>query len=723
MPKHTTTIDLISRRHPEWQEHQLRWRWLLDSLEGGERYRQAVYGYDRRGLPVRNMVRHKREYPDPRDGIDTLYGSMAAPNAPAIDAVGMTTDDDYELRRARTPVPTFVAEAVETHLARVYAREVTRKGPDHLTQWWSNVDGCGTSMDQWMADTVAPMLLTLGQIDLCMDHPPPPEGEEISTRADLERLGLDRCLATFILPENMLWWALDETGNRYAECLVREFQETDAGLVACYRHWTADGSTLYDADGDVVSGTTHPFGRVPIVRVFDSRKPRCRNVGQSRYEGVAERQREYYNRDSELILSDTTQAHPLLQGPEDFLQSDGTIPIGPSWLLPKKKNSNGNATTYEGFDVVDFPKDGADSIRKNKADIRDDVDRDSALVRPEGNGGRAKSGLAKLIDHRDGNNRLAKIARVLNRAEQAIARLALLVLGDGEVGPEDSAEVVINYPADFDLFTAGEVAEAASEFQALVARSGALPMTEGMMLSRLVRLCLPGLGDGQYARCDEEIRAYIAERSKGRTAPVVQEDITFGDTHRSGAAATMMGVPGMSSREGGHRSRRKNLNPGGASRPSHASSKRKGGVDHATLRYLGLVRGDRPGVGRGEPRGRRDRPRDPGPFPPPILIRERRTHHVFPSVAEESRSRGGSLRGGGEHLASRAGGAARAGRSGPARPGSPRIHAREEDRLRELAEKDRRVADLEKSCKAAVRDRELATALAGARWSRGPRRN
>ena len=32
---------------------------MLDSLEGGERYRQAVYGYDRRGLPVRNLVRHK----------------------------------------------------------------------------------------------------------------------------------------------------------------------------------------------------------------------------------------------------------------------------------------------------------------------------------------------------------------------------------------------------------------------------------------------------------------------------------------------------------------------------------------------------------------------------------------------------------------------------------------------------------------------------------------
>ena len=47
--KSTTSIALIDRRHPEWQTHQVRWRWLLDSWEGGEAYRRAVYGYDPRG--------------------------------------------------------------------------------------------------------------------------------------------------------------------------------------------------------------------------------------------------------------------------------------------------------------------------------------------------------------------------------------------------------------------------------------------------------------------------------------------------------------------------------------------------------------------------------------------------------------------------------------------------------------------------------------------------
>jgi hypothetical protein len=271
---------------------------------------------------------------------------------------------------------------------------------------------------------------------------------------------------------------------------------------------------------------------VPIVRVFDRRKPRCKNIGQSRYESVAERQREYYNRDSELILSDTTQAHPLLQGPEDYVQADGTIPIGPSWLLPKKKNTQGGASTYEGFDVVAFPKEGAESIRKNKADLREDVDRDSALVRPTGRDGLSQSGLAKMMDHQDGNNRLAKVAKVLANAERAIAELALVVLGDGWT--DSPAPIRIAYPADFDLSTAADVASAIADFQAIIARSGTLPLTEGLLLNRLVRLCLPGLTDTQYGSCESEIRDLL-KRKGGNQAieATVPHEYIREDLHQS----------------------------------------------------------------------------------------------------------------------------------------------------------------------------------------------
>jgi hypothetical protein len=510
----------IDRPHTEWLLFQLRWRWLLDSWEGGEAYRMAVYGFDIHGMPVRNLIRHKREYPS---SFDASFSPQSG-RPPGSDQANQATDDDYELRRARTPVPTFVAEAVEAHLARIFSREVHRDGPERLVGWWRNVDGRGTTIDQWMSATVAPLLLVLGQLDIILDHPPLPEGELVQSRADEVRLGLDTCVASYVLPENLVWWTLDRLGN-YRECLIREIQD-DA--VVLWRYWNSRSWMLFDQAGTVRTGPVdHPFGRVPIVRVFDRRRPRFRNIGLPRYEVIAELQREYYNRDSELILSDTTQAHPLLQGPEDYVQPDGTVPIGPNWLLPKKKNASGGGVTYEGFDVVQFPKDGAESIRLNKADLRDAADRAALLLKPAGAGATtgvtvAQSGISKRLDQAAGNYLLSKIAAMLGRAERQVAELALVVLDDGtgtsansglSEGAAPRQSIKVHYPTQFDLFTAEELARTIVQFQGILAAAGNAPETEGELLQKLIRLMLPGLEDEEYAEFDAEIEGYLQSRA------------------------------------------------------------------------------------------------------------------------------------------------------------------------------------------------------------------
>ena len=145
-----------------------------------------------------------------------------------------------------------------------------------------------------------------------------------------------------------------------------------------------------------------------------------------------------------------------MQGPEDFVKADGTVPIGPNWLLPKKKNTHGGAATYEGFDVVPFPKDGAESIRLNKADLRDAADRAALLTKPAGASGTGgstvgQSGVSKRIDQAAGNDLLSKIAAVLGRAEMQLAELALTVMGDGAVSTDDREAVRVQYPTAFDL--------------------------------------------------------------------------------------------------------------------------------------------------------------------------------------------------------------------------------------------------------------------------------
>ena len=93
-----------------------------------------------------------------------------------------------------------------------------------------------------------------------------------------------------------------------------------------YRLWNATESILFSFDGtEVIERVPHPYGRVPIVRLMDLKKHRTPNIGKSRYEAIAEYQREYYNRDSELILSDTLASPPVISpAPKTFARL--TIP-------------------------------------------------------------------------------------------------------------------------------------------------------------------------------------------------------------------------------------------------------------------------------------------------------------------------------------------------------------------------------------------------------------
>ena len=76
-----------------------------------------------------------------------------------------------------------------------------------------------------MRETVAPLLLVLGCLDICLDHPKAPPGETVTTRADEIAPGPRHAASRHTsCPMNMVWWRTDAAG-RYIECLVREYQD------------------------------------------------------------------------------------------------------------------------------------------------------------------------------------------------------------------------------------------------------------------------------------------------------------------------------------------------------------------------------------------------------------------------------------------------------------------------------------------------------------------
>lgn len=553
---------VVKRRHGDWGENQFRWRWLADSYEGGNRYRNAIYGVDRKGLPNRNLVRHNREYPDPQKFANNYYGGFPSVMGIAPETAGMIAvadgvgpwpgqlgasptatalDDEYELRRARTPPPEWVAECVGIHLSKVFDQEVHRDWPSDLTAWALDVDGRGTPFDDWIRETVAPLLLVCGNLDICLDHPQKPPGANVVTRADEVALGLDKCIASYIMPENMLWWRLDNAG-RYAECLVREYvdaadradvdddghaidpdatsKEAEAWRRSYvrYRLWSATESVLFSFDGgEILERTPHTYGRVPIVRLIDQRKHRSPHIGKSRYEAVAEYQIAYYNLDSESIFSNTLQAHPSLSGPEDYCKADNTLTVGPGNILPKKKNQEGGG--YEGWDYVSPPKDPADSLRKDKQALVDLKDRAACLTKPAGVAGTSansvsQSGTSKELDSHTGHKQLTSIARSLAKSERAIAEFASIVLRNRTPTQADRDAIIVVYPAKFELYSAAELIDSTTKLQLVFASAGEAPLVEGLAIRSIVRQLLLGLTDKEYEELDDEIDVVLATKSQ-----------------------------------------------------------------------------------------------------------------------------------------------------------------------------------------------------------------
>jgi len=510
---------LIDRRHPEWRRHHIRWKWLLDTLEGGDVYRNEIYGYDTALQPIRNLIRHPHEYPDPRQRF--TYGPLGRPAG--TDQYAQATDGPYELRRARTPAPTHLKRTLAKHLSKVFGQDAKRSGPPEVEAWWEDVDGARSEMRTWMRDVIAPLVLTLGQLDVICDHPELPEGVEpadIRTNADAEKYDLNRVVASYILPENILWWKLNARGE-YLELLIEEPLEEGGRR---YRHWTPKDWTLYDHRGNEVERQDHPYGRPPIIRIFDKRRPRCKNVGMPRYEDICEIARESYNAYSEVILSGTHGAHPVVQGPEDYCQAGETIPMGPNNLLPMKKIGEGTVNeSYVPFQVLAFDQKGADSLRQNVQDLLDMADLAGHLTKPAGASGGgtgsnvvAQSGISKQMDTLDGNQVLGDISETIERCDKQITELFLLVQYEGN--PPDALlnAIEVEYPKDFDLFSPEQTAGLAGDYQQALQGTGDTPTADFNQVSTIYRKGFKGMPDEHYDAVDAEIKTAIARNAQSK---------------------------------------------------------------------------------------------------------------------------------------------------------------------------------------------------------------
>lgn len=518
--------DLIGRRHPEYLATVSTSEWILDSLEAGDRYRDAEYGVDRRGKPVRNLYRHRREYPDlgayPSDewGNPLPFHLASDEQLDHIKAI----EFDYELRRQRTPVPNFLSTFIRKQLSKIYKRPIAVEAEESLLAWSENIDGRETTLEEWMRNVIGPLLCALGMIDVGFDHPERPEGEPILFDDDLGDSD-KRCILYYILPQNVLWWKRDYTGQYYIELLIREYHDDEAGRpVERYRHWTVEDWTLYEPDGTVADDSEHNFGMVPVVRLFDVRNLRCDHLSTSRMWEIVDKTRVYYNEESEMIANNTMHNTPLLQGPgPEPGEGREDVPVGRYYVLHKQRDQDG---TYVGYEYISPQTEASAFMRLRLFDLRESMEMSAGLTRSVGSVGSdagsglvAQSGISKAYDQVEGSDYLASVAKMLEEAHYVIMYFALIVLRDGwaNVDQADIDSITVVYPKEFNLLTFDQFSLIVTTMQAYIQGGiGYIPSDEKETLKQFVRMKHPDLGAEKLKAIDEEIDTLVDEEVKSR---------------------------------------------------------------------------------------------------------------------------------------------------------------------------------------------------------------
>jgi hypothetical protein len=516
-------VKIITRQHPEYLEYVETSRWILDTLESGDTYRHATYGSDLRGKPVRNLLRHKREYPDPPHYLRDEFGAPIDVVRPEDADFWKIVEYDYDLRIKRTPVPRFLSTVIEKQLSKIYKRPIREEGPDDLMAWLDNIDGRETTLQEWMKQEIGPLLSALGMIDVQFGHPARDDDEPALFGDDLSDAD-KRCVASYILPENLPWWRPDYTGRYYVEALVKERHDVDGRERVRYRHWTHLEWALYENDGELVEWSYHNYQIVPIVRLIDRRDLRRAQTANSRMWGIADKSRAYYNEESELIANNTLHNVPLLQGPGDDAPDGGrdTAPIGRYYLLHKVVDRNG---AHVGYDYVSPPTDPSQFMRLRLFDLVERIEQEAALTRTVGSVGTdasagpvAQSGISKAYDQVEGSEYLSGVAAMLESNHYAIMYFALIVLRDGyDRAKPDIDRLLVIYPKEFNLLSFDQFAAiVAAEQLYLGGGLGMIPTAEKMTIRQFVRFRFPDASQEELKAIDAEIDILVNDKVKSR---------------------------------------------------------------------------------------------------------------------------------------------------------------------------------------------------------------
>lgn len=471
----STTSSVTPRQakfmHPTFQILQPVWQKLRDVREGTGGFIDGTY-----------LVAHPREWQD--------YASES-PRTPTKKLKARRAIASYE-NFAKTIV-LALKDALTREQPTRRIGDGTSTEPTRLEEFWDNVDGAGTHIDDFMA-TCWDLAATFGHVFLYLDRAPV-EIEGV-TAAD-DPLPFVRVYT----PLDAWDWLVDDMGEmsaiKFAEfaprATLQDAYRTDVRLrVIDRKEWK-----LFDQKGNLVSQGEHGMGRLPVIPLFASRRPMEPHVGDSVL-GDPNLYIDLFNLISEIRELLRNQTFSILN-----------IPLGTGDQAMTVDQAMALAGTSKGTDNVLFSGLAAQFIQADAANItayHAEMERKlRAIYRMvaipwESDSQDAEAEGSMKLKREDMNQRLAGYADELERADYLLAELFYRATEGPETAVQsmENDEVQVKYPDNFDMTPFDAVLE-----QAQAALDLGMPALFLKELRKRLARKFDGMGDLPQALMDE----------------------------------------------------------------------------------------------------------------------------------------------------------------------------------------------------------------------------
>jgi hypothetical protein len=435
----TVSQNLSTRQtkfvHPSFQTLAPIWQLLRDVREG-------TGGF----LDGTNLVAHPREWLDP---------DAATPSQPTKKLKARRKLASYENFAATIINALKTALCREQPIRRVGDGSEKDAPPTPIEEWWENVDGAGTHMDDFMA-SAWDIAATFGHVHLYLDLPKQMAPAEMVPTAADQPMPFLRAYT----PLDAMDWIVNDLGDltaiKFQELAPRETLEVAWRPEVRVRIITDTAWRLYDQKGGLVEQGEHQMGRLPVVTLFAVRRPMDAQLGASVL-GDPKLYIDLYNIVSEIRELLRNQTFGILNVPLGTGETAMTLTEAKSMMT----NSSGTENVLFSGTAADFISPSAENVvvyhaefaRKLRVIYR------LASLQWESDSKDAEAEGSLELKREEMNQRLSGYADEIERAEYALAELFYRATVGAETAVQkvEADEVQVKYHDTFDMTPCEEV--------------------------------------------------------------------------------------------------------------------------------------------------------------------------------------------------------------------------------------------------------------------------